>query len=102
MTDLALSKFITCTIGSIGSFGSYVLADTQQAVPPEWVEGGALVMLLAFLTTATVTLWKSNQNLHKEQRERSEKVISEQQDREARANRTNQDLLEAIRNLKGE
>ena len=78
---------------------SIQVADVQTAIPGGVFEGGAWGALVASLMYAVVTLWRSNQAIQRELRLNREKEIKEGQEREATANRTNQELLTAIREM---
>ena len=75
------------------------LAEVQTILPTELLEGGAWGTLVASLMYAVVTLWRSNQAIQRELRANREQEIKEGQEREATANRTNQELLTAIREM---
>tara|TARA_R110002012_G_C11362666_1_gene581063 strand:- start:54 stop:380 length:327 start_codon:yes stop_codon:yes gene_type:complete len=86
------------TCATVATLGIQV-AEAQSFIPSELLEGGAWGTLVASLMYAVVTLWRSNQAIQREIRDNREKEIRESQEREATVNRTNQELLTAIRNM---
>ena len=90
-----VASFSCATLAAMG----IQLAEVQSYIPSEILEGGAWGTLVASLMYAVVTLWRSNQAIQKEIRVNREKEIREGQEREATVNRTNQELLTAIRNM---
>jgi NAD(P)H-dependent flavin oxidoreductase YrpB (nitropropane dioxygenase family) len=93
MDDFIAAKFSTLVLGAVGSLGAMVAAGVQNVAPPEWIQGGATASLVGFLSMATIKLWNTNQDMHRQN-------YKEAQEREARYNQTNQELIAALNALK--